>query len=106
MIIPQKLIQKVNCIIANKALIVGIDERVPRLLGVPAEDIIVLRIKLNLVLVKVVEQVLGTQDLCDLNELISVTAAVEEWLLPEDHGREHGAQGPHVERVVVLLEVD
>ena len=31
---------------------------------------------------------------------------MEEGLLAEDHGCEHGAQTPHVQAVIVLLEVD
>lgn len=31
---------------------------------------------------------------------------MEEWLLAEDHGGEHGSQTPHVEAVIVLLEID
>ena len=42
----------------------------------------------------------------DLDELVVVVLSVEEWLLLEDHAGEHAAQGPHVQRVVVLLEVN
>ena len=31
---------------------------------------------------------------------------MEEWFFPEDHGCKHRAKRPHVEGVVVLLEVD
>lgn len=31
---------------------------------------------------------------------------MEEWLLAKDHGREHGAETPHVQTVVVLLEIN
>lgn len=31
---------------------------------------------------------------------------MEEGLFTEDHGGEHGAQTPHVQAVVILLEID
>lgn len=71
-----------------------------------AQDVIVLGVQLDLVLIKVVKQIISAEDLCDLDQLIRVAVAVEEGLLAEDHGGEHGAQAPHVEAVVVLLEVD
>lgn len=78
----------------------------PRLLLEPAQDIVVLGVKLDLVLVEVVEEVIGTKDLCDLDKLIRVAAAVEERLLSEDHRGKHGTQAPHVQAVIVFLEVD
>lgn len=78
----------------------------PWLLLEATKDVVILRVQLDLVLVEVVEQIVGAEDLCDLDELIRVTVAVEKRLLPEDHGGEHGTQAPHVEAVVVLLEVD
>lgn len=41
----------------------------------------------------------------NLDQLVVVVVPVEEWLFPEYHPREHTPQGPHVQRVVVLLEV-
>lgn len=42
MIISQQLIQKVDSIVANEPLVVGIDEGVPRFLWVTAEYVVVL----------------------------------------------------------------
>ena len=41
----------------------------------------------------------------NLDELVVVVVAVEERLALEDEGGKHAAQAPHVEAVVVLLEV-
>ena len=41
----------------------------------------------------------GYQDLCNPDELVVVVVAVEEGLLPEDHGGEHTAQAPHIQAV-------
>ena len=106
MIIPQQLIQKIHRIITHKPLIIRRDIRMPRLLRKPAQNIIILRIELDIVLVQVVEQVFRAEDLSNLHQLIRITIAVEKGLLPENHARKHGAQAPHVETVVVLLEID
>lgn len=106
MVIAQQLVKEVNSLVANESLVVGIDETVPRLLLKTSEDVIVLSIQLNLILIEVVKKFVGAEDLGDLDELVRVGVAVEEGLLAEDHGGEHGAQAPHVQAVVVLLEVD
>jgi hypothetical protein len=41
----------------------------------------------------------------NFNELVVVVLSVEEGFLLEDHAGEHAAQRPHVQGVVVLLEV-
>lgn len=78
----------------------------PRLLLEPSQNIIILCIQLYFVLVKVVKKIVCAKDLSDLDQLIRVAVAVEEWLFPEDHGGKHGAETPHIEAVVVLLEID
>ena len=105
MIIPQQLIQKIHRIITHKPLIIRIDESMPRALRKPAQNIIVLRIQLNIVLIEIIEQILGPQNPCDLNQLVRITVPVEKRLFPENHAGEHGAQAPHIEAVIVLLEI-
>ena len=41
----------------------------------------------------------------DAHELIIIVGPMEEGLLLEDHTGKHAAEGPHVQGVVVLLEV-
>ena len=41
----------------------------------------------------------------DLHKLVVVVVPVEEGLLTEDHAREHAPERPHIQRVVVVLEV-
>jgi len=91
-IVSQQLVKKVNGVVANEALVLSVDERVPWLLGISAKYVVVLGIELNVVLVKIVEQIFCSQNLCDLDQLIGITVPVEKWLPPEDHGREHGSQ--------------
>jgi len=104
-IVSQELIQEVDSLIADKSLVLRVDKTVPRLLLEASEDVIVLGIELYLVLVQVIEEIIGAKNLGNLDELVRVAVAVEEWLLPEDHRGKHGPQTPHVEAVVVLLEV-
>lgn len=49
--------------------------------------------------------ILPSSHLTDLNELVIIIRSMEERLLLEDHSGEHAAQRPHVQAVVVLLEV-
>ena len=105
-VISQQLVQKVNGLVADKPLVLGIDKAVPRLLLEAAENVVVLRVQLNLVLVNVVKQVVGAQDLGNLDQLVRVALAVEEGLLAEDHRGKHGTEAPHVQAVVVLLKID
>lgn len=105
MVIAQELVQEINGLLADEPLVFSVDEAMPGLAGEAREDFIVLRIQLDLVLVQVLKQLLGTKDLGNLDQLVGVAVAVEEGLFAEDHRRKHRSQGPHVERVVVLLEI-
>lgn len=105
MIIPQQLIQKINSIIANEPLILLIDKRMPILLREPPQNIIVLRVQLDIVLVQIIEQILRPQHLGNLDQLIAIAIPMEERLFPEYHAREHSPQTPHIETVIVLLEI-
>lgn len=106
MVVAEELIKEINGVIADEPLILSIDEAVPALLGEAAENIVILSVELNVIFVEVVEEVFSTQDLGNLDQLVRVAVSMEEGLLAEDHGCKHGAQRPHVKRVVVLLEVD
>lgn len=106
MVIPQQLVKEVDGLIADKALVLRVDKAVPRLLLEAAENVVVLGVELYLIAIQVVKQVIGAQNLGNLDELIGVTVAVEEGLLAENHGGKHGTETPHIQAVVILLEVD
>lgn len=106
MIVAQQLVKEVDSLIAHEALVLGVDKAVPGLPLEAAEDVVILGVELYLVLVEVIKQLIGAKDLSDLDQLVGVAVATEEGLLAEDHGGEHCAQTPHVETVVVLLEID
>lgn len=105
-VVAEQLVQEVNGLVGDEALVVRVDERVPGLLGEAAKDVIVLGVELNLILVEVLKELVSAEHLGNLDQLVRVALAVEERLLAEDHGRKHGAQRPHVQAVVVLLEID
>ncbi len=106
MIISKQFIQKIDSLAADKSLIFGINETMPTLLLESTEDIVVLGIQLDLVLVQVVKQVFGTQDLRNFDKLIRVAVAMEEGLFSENHGSEHSTKRPHVEGVIVFLKIN
>mmetsp|Transcript_2371 Transcript_2371/g.6553 ORF Transcript_2371/g.6553 Transcript_2371/m.6553 type:complete len:237 (+) Transcript_2371:263-973(+) len=106
MVVSEQLGYKVDGLVRHQMLVLRRDEFLPGLLGVAAEDAIEVRIEFQVVGVEVVEEFLRAQDLCDLDELIVVVMAVEEGFLSEDHSCEHASETPHVEGVVVLLQID
>lgn len=67
MVVSQQLVEEVNRLVADEPLILRVHEAVPGLLLEPAEDVVVLRVELDLVLVQVVEQFVRAQDLGDLD---------------------------------------
>lgn len=84
MVVSEELVQEVNGIVTDKALVISVDETMPVLLGESAQNVVVLSIELDIVLVKVVEQVFGTENLGDLDELVRIAVSVEERLFAED----------------------
>lgn len=96
MIIAEKLVQEIDSLVAHESLVLRGDEAMPRLLLETAENVVVLRVKLDLILIKVVEQVVSAENLGNLYELVGVALSMEERFLAENHGCEHCAQAPHI----------
>jgi hypothetical protein len=78
----------------------------PRLAREARENVIILRVQLDVVLVQVLKELLGSENLSNLDQLVGVAVSVEERLLAENHGCEHSTQRPHIQRIVVFLEVN
>jgi hypothetical protein len=91
MVISQKLVQEIDSLSTDKALVVLIDEALPALLRESAQYVVILCVELDVVFVQVLEELVGPENLRDLDQLIRIAVAVEEGLLPEDHRRKHGA---------------
>ena len=106
MIVSKEFVEEIDGLWAHETLIVSIHKALPRFLGESAEDVVVLSVKFDVIFVEVLEELVRTENLGNLDQLIRVTVSVEKRFFPEYHGSEHGAQRPHVQRVIVFLVVD
>mmetsp|Transcript_9124 Transcript_9124/g.28278 ORF Transcript_9124/g.28278 Transcript_9124/m.28278 type:complete len:520 (-) Transcript_9124:64-1623(-) len=104
-VVAQQLVQEVQRLGRDEVLVLCRAELLPRLARMAPHQRLEMRVQLDAVARQVGVQLLGAQHLSDLNQLVVVVVPVEEWLLAENHAREHGAQRPHVQRVVVVLQV-
>lgn len=71
-------------------MIVGIDKALPWLFGKPAQNVVVLCIQLDVVLVEIFKELIGSKHLCNFDQLVRVTLSVEKGFLSEDHRGKHG----------------
>lgn len=106
MVVSQKLVKEVNSLVADETLVLSVNKRVPRLAREARENVIILRVQLNIVLVQVLKELFSSKNLGNLNQLVGVAVSVEEGLLAENHGCEHSTQRPHIQGIVVFLEVN
>lgn len=86
-------------------LVLAVNEALPPLPRVSAKDVGEPWIQLDLVPVQILVQLLCSKHLGNPHQLVVIIVTVEKRLLPEYHGGEHAAEGPHVEAVVVHLVV-
>ena len=70
------------------------------------EDIIIVRVKVDIVLFDVSHKLISPEYLSDFHKLIVVVSALEEGFLLENHASEHAAKRPDVKRVVICLEIN
>lgn len=80
----QHLAEQVECVLAAEGLVVGFDELGPGFGWGLAQKFVELLVQLNVVLFEVLEQALGAQYLADLDQLVTVAIAHEEWFFFED----------------------
>mmetsp|Transcript_9963 Transcript_9963/g.25272 ORF Transcript_9963/g.25272 Transcript_9963/m.25272 type:complete len:276 (-) Transcript_9963:2362-3189(-) len=104
-IIPKQSVEKLNRLGAHEVSIFGSCEARPRLLRVPSDKRLEMRVEFDGVFGQVGVEVVGSHHLGDFHQLIVVVVSVEEWLLAEDDACEHAPEAPHVEAVVVVHEV-
>ena len=91
MIVPQQLVKKIYGIVAYESLIFRIDETVPIFLWESSKYVVVLGIQVDIILIQVFEQVVRAKHFCNLDQLIRITIAMEEWFFPKNHGGEHSS---------------
>ena len=108
MIVLEHLAQQIKSLLTCEALVLRIDELVPRFAWerVLRQQVLVVRVEGQSVLVQICVELFGAEDLRDFHQLVIVVAALEEWLTLEDHPSEHAAERPDVERVVIGLHVN
>ena len=122
MIIQKHLAEQVDGLRWAQVSILRVDEAVPVLLHLPkklsafllSNGAEIVGVKLDLELFKVVVEVLGPQDVCDLHKLVDIVFAQEQVLFPEDlpvrpppyHRSKDAAQTPDVQAVIIFLEID
>lgn len=105
-VVPQHPVEQVDRLIGHQLVILGRDELGPRLALVLTQDVVVVRVQLQLVLVDVGEQFLSAQDFGNFYELVIVVLTLEKGFLLEYHAGEHAAERPNVQRVIIDLQVD
>ena len=105
MVVAKQFGDKVNGVIRDKMLILRTNELVPRLFRVASQNAVKVRIQLEIIRIQVVEELFCAEHFGNLHQLVVVIMAVKERFLSEDHSSKHASQAPHVERIVVLLQV-
>jgi hypothetical protein len=83
-VVPEELVEKVDGLVRDEALILARDEPAPRLALVPSEDVVVLRVEVDIVFLEVGVQLVRPEHLRDFDQLVVVVVAVKERLLAED----------------------
>mmetsp|Transcript_14484 Transcript_14484/g.54680 ORF Transcript_14484/g.54680 Transcript_14484/m.54680 type:complete len:214 (+) Transcript_14484:214-855(+) len=102
---PEKLGHEIHRLFICNVRVPRANELGPGLLREVAEERLESRVKLQIISVEVLVQLVRSEDLRNLHQLVVVVGSVEEGLLPEDHSGKHAAQAPHVQGVVILAEI-
>ena len=83
-VVPKQLVEEVDGLVRDEALVLARDEAAPRLALVPSEDVVVLRVEVDIVFLEVGVQLVRPEHLRDFDQLVVVVVAVKERLLAED----------------------
>ena len=94
MVIAEHLAQQVEGLLADETSVLRVHELRPGLAGerLLGQKVRVVRVKRQPVLFEVGIELLSTKHFCDLDQLVIVVAALEEWLALKDHTCEHTAE--------------
>ncbi|GIX61526.1 NAD-specific glutamate dehydrogenase [Babesia caballi] len=104
-VIHQHPVDEVDHLRDAEVLVVLVDKLAPRLPRVGAKYLLVDGRHFEPVLLEVHVQVVRAEHLGDFHELVVVVVPVEEGLPFKDDAREHAADAPYVQAVVVQLHV-
>lgn len=86
--------------------VLAVDKFVPGFLGVLTQDVIVVRVKSNVIFLNVGVKLISSENLSNFDKLIVVVFSLEEWFLLENHAREHATKRPDIKRIVISLQVN
>ena len=106
MIVFQEIIQQINCFCRDKCRVAVLDKGLPWLTRGGFDEIVIVRVQVNVVLFQIGKELVCTQDICDLHQLVIVVLAMEKGFDLEDKGAQHTAQAPQIQTVIVHLHVD
>mmetsp|Transcript_11268 Transcript_11268/g.24451 ORF Transcript_11268/g.24451 Transcript_11268/m.24451 type:complete len:303 (+) Transcript_11268:518-1426(+) len=81
------------------------DKLLPRFFRVPPQNPIKVWVQFQVIGIQVMKQLLRPENLRNFDQLIVVIMSVKERLLPENHPREHTSQTPHIQRIIILLQI-
>ena len=95
-IISQHIVQQIKSFFTHQGFILVVDELVPWLLWVLAEDVIVVPVKCHIVLFNIGKEIICAKDLSYFHKLIVVIFPLEERLFLKNHAGEHAAERPDV----------
>lgn len=69
-VITKKLVEEVYGFVTDESLIVRIYELFPRLLRIPAQNIVVLSVEFDVVFIEVIEEIIRAQYFGDFHQLV------------------------------------
>mmetsp|Transcript_87340 Transcript_87340/g.138615 ORF Transcript_87340/g.138615 Transcript_87340/m.138615 type:complete len:249 (+) Transcript_87340:272-1018(+) len=105
MVVHQHSVYEVQHIQTDQVLILGGHKLGPGFSGMPAQNMIKVRVQFLIVLVQICEQAISSKYASDFDQLIVIVLAMEKGLFSKDHASKHAAQTPYVQGVVVQLQV-
>ena len=73
-------------------VVLSIDEFIPWLARLRANEIVIVVVQCETILVNISEKIIRSQNFSNLHKLIVIVAALEEWFLLEDHSSEHATK--------------
>mmetsp|Transcript_12226 Transcript_12226/g.22110 ORF Transcript_12226/g.22110 Transcript_12226/m.22110 type:complete len:371 (+) Transcript_12226:309-1421(+) len=104
-IVPQQLRNKVDRLLRHQMLVFVRNKLLPGFFRMPPQNPIEMGVQFQVIGIQVMEQFLRPKNLGNFDQLIVVIMSVKEGLLPENHPREHTSQTPHIQRVIILLQI-
>mmetsp|Transcript_14032 Transcript_14032/g.21715 ORF Transcript_14032/g.21715 Transcript_14032/m.21715 type:complete len:307 (+) Transcript_14032:338-1258(+) len=71
----------------------------------PSQNPIKMRIQLQVICIQILKELLRPKNFGNLYQLIIIVMPMEERFLPENHACKHTPQAPHIQRIIILLQI-